>query len=224
MKYYDKLGGLKAITEDRLRYFDHGQTANVYMLDESIVFKRYFSYVRDAVIIDDEVFKLLQSFNDPQIVKLLELFKSEGNKNSAYTMEYVKEEDVDYLDEYSSVFLEHISELERIVDIFTEERLRVMDLKNSNVIVKKNGLVIIDPDKYRIVDYKPVISNKDQVLYLAYSLLNFGKSKVGDSLDRVKLLDFRHSIVVDESLDITSQLARTLKKTKKPIDIFRRAL
>lgn len=224
MKYYDKLGGLKAITEDRLRYFDHGQTANVYMLDESIVFKRYFSYVSDAVIIDDEVFKLLQSFNDPQIVKLLELFKSEENKNSAYTMEYVKEEDVDYLDEYSSVFLEHISELERIVDIFTEERLRVMDLKNSNVIVKKNGLVIIDPDKYRIVDYKPVISNKDQVLYLAYSLLNFGKSKVGDSLDRVKLLDFRHSIVVDESLDITSQLARTLKKTKKPIDIFRRAL
>lgn len=224
MRYYDKQGGLKAITEDRLRYFDHGQTANVYMLDESVVFKRYFSYISDAVIIDDEVFKLLQSLNYPEIVRLFELFKSEENKNNAYTMEYVGEEDVDYLDSYSSVFLEHIRAVEQIVDIFTEERLRVMDLKNSNVIVRKNGLVIIDPDKYRIVDYKPVISNKDQVLYLAYSLLNFGKSKVGDSLDRVKLLDFRHSIIVDESMDITSQLAQTLKKTKKPIDIFRRAL
>lgn len=224
MRYYDKNGNLKTITEDQLRYFNHGQTANVYMLDGSVVFKRYFSYISDAVIIDDKVFKLLQSFNDSQIVKLFELFKSEENKNSAYTMEYVTEENVDYLDEYSSLFLEHISEIERIVDIFTEERLRVMDLKNRNVIVRKNGLVIIDPDKYRIVDYKPVIANKDQILYLAYSLLNFGKSKVGDSLDRVKLLDFRNSIIVDESMDITSQLAYTLSKSKKPIDIFRRAL
>ena len=98
-----------------------------------------------------------------------------------------------------------------------------MDLKHTNVITQQKGLTIIDPDKYRVVEYEPFYANKDQVLYLAYSLLNFGKSKLDSELDRLKLLTIRKQVIFDENTNITSELSKVLSKSRKPIDILRRA-
>lgn len=225
MRYYDSKGRIREFKEERLKYLNHGQTANVYHIDPKTLLKRYFSYVPDTVIIDEAIFKILTSKKSQHIVPLYQILKDDSlEKTIGYLMQYVNEYHIDYLTSESDLFLSHIRDIELIVDELSKENIRVMDLKSTNVITTKNGLVIIDPDKYRVVDYDPTFNNKDQVLYLAYSLLNYGKSEMSDSLDRIELLKFRRSIDLESEVDITSQLARTLTKVKAPIDIFKRAI
>ena len=172
----------------------------------------------------EDIFTLLKELNDPNIVKIHEmLFDEPSLYKTGYIMDYIKPDNVDYLTNISSIFLEHIREIEKVVDRLSKERVRVMDLKNSNVIITNNGMIIIDPDKYRIVDYDPTYANKDQILYLAYSILNFSKSPSKDSLDRLSLLKMKQAIEIDESMSITSQLSKKLIPSRKPIDIFKRA-
>ena len=224
MKYISDKGKIYDVKEDSLTYLDHGLTANIYFMEDKRLLKRYYAYTSKLVKLDEDIFTLLKELNNPNIVKIHEmLFDEPSLYKTGYIMDYIKPDNVDYLTNISSIFLEHIHEIEKVVDRLSKERVRVMDLKNSNVIITNNGMIIIDPDKYRIVDYDPTYANKDQILYLAYSILNFSKSPSKDSLDRLSLLKMKQAIEIDESMSITSQLSKKLTPSRKPIDIFKRA-
>lgn len=224
MKYISDKGKIYDVKEDSLTYLDHGLTANIYFMEDKRLLKRYYAYTSKLVKLDEDIFTLLKELNDPNIVKIHEmLFDEPSLYKTGYIMDYIKPDNVDYLTNISSIFLEHIHEIEKVVDRLSKERVRVMDLKNSNVVITNNGMIIIDPDKYRIVDYDPTYANKDQILYLAYSILNFSKSPSKDSLDRLSLLKMKQAIEIDESMSITSQLSKKLTPSRKPIDIFKRA-
>ena len=224
MKYISDKGKIYDVKEDSLTYLDHGLTANIYFMEDKRLLKRYYAYTSKLVKLDEDIFTLLKELNDPSIVKIHEmLFDQPSLYKTGYIMDYIKPDNIDYLTNISSIFLEHIHEIEKVVDRLSKERVRVMDLKNSNVIITNNGMIIIDPDKYRIVDYDPTYANKDQILYLAYSILNFSKSPSKDSLDRLSLLKMKQAIEIDESMSITSQLSKKLTPSRKPIDIFKRA-
>ena len=224
MKYISDKGKIYDVKEDSLTYLDHGLTANIYFMEDKRLLKRYYAYTSKLVKLDEDIFTLLKELNNPNIVKIHEmLFDEPSLYKTGYIMDYIKPDNVDYLTNISSIFLEHIHEIEKVVDRLSKERVRVMDLKNSNVVITNNGMIIIDPDKYRIVDYDPTYANKDQILYLAYSILNFSKSPSKDSLDRLSLLKMKQAIEIDESMSITSQLSKKLTPSRKPIDIFKRA-
>ena len=222
MKYYDVHGNCKEIKENELRFLDNGQTANVYHYNDELL-KRYFIYAKPELRITDDLFSLLTSIDSSNLVKLHKLYKDEKNETMAYTMDYIEPTTIDFLDYKPSVLLEYLREVERLVDKLTEENVRVMDLKNTNVVTTESGIVIIDPDKYRIVDYKPTTANKDQILYLWYSLLNFGPSIHKDRLDRVGLLNYREYLQTPLPSDVTATISKTLNKNKKMIDIFKKS-
>ena len=224
MKYYGKKGTVLELAERNLKFLDNGGTSNIYRIDDETLLKRYYPYASSEVRINEELFECLRKLNSKHIVTIHELLKDElGIDIIGYLMQYIKAEYIDYLDSDKDLFLTHIEEIERVVDELTKLKIRVMDLKHTNVITQEKGLIIIDPDKYRVVEYEPFYANKDQVLYLAYSLLNFGKSKLDSELDRLKLLTIRKQVIFDENTNITSELSKVLSKSRKPIDILRRA-
>lgn len=224
MKYYGKKGTVLELAERNLKFLDNGGTSNIYRIDDETLLKRYYTYASSEVRINEELFECLRTLNSKHIVTIHELLKDElGIDIIGYLMQYIKAEYIDYLDSDKDLFLTHIEEIERVVDELTKLKIRVMDLKHTNVITQEKGLTIIDPDKYRVVEYEPFYANKDQVLYLAYSLLNFGKSKLDSELDRLKLLTIRKQVIFDENTNITSELSKVLSKSRKPIDILRRA-
>ena len=224
MKYYGKKGTVLELAENKLRFLDNGGTSNIYKIDDETLLKRYYTYASSEVRINEELFESLRTLNSKHIVTIHELLKDElGIDVIGYLMQYIEAEYIDYLDSDKDLFLTHIEEIERVVDELTKLKIRVMDLKHTNVITQEKGLIIIDPDKYRVVEYEPFYANKDQVLYLAYSLLNFGKSKLDSELDRLKLLTIRKQVIFDENTNITSELSKVLSKSRKPIDILRRA-
>ena len=224
MKYYGKKGTVLELAEHNLKFLDNGGTSNIYRIDDETLLKRYYTYASSEVRINEELFEYLRRLNSKHIVTIHELLKDElGIDIIGYLMQYIEAEYIDYLDSDKDLFLTHIEEIERVVDELTKLKIRVMDLKHTNVITQEKGLIIIDPDKYRVVEYEPFYANKDQVLYLAYSLLNFGKSKLDSELDRLKLLTIRKQVVFDENTNITSELSKVLSKSRKPIDILRRA-
>ena len=224
MKYYGKKGTVLELAEHNLKFLDNGGTSNIYKIDDETLLKRYYTYASSEVRINEELFEYLRRLNSKHIVTIHELLKDElGIDIIGYLMQYIKAEYIDYLDSDKDLFLTHIEEIERVVDELTKLKIRVMDLKHTNVITQEKGLTIIDPDKYRVVEYEPFYANKDQVLYLAYSLLNFGKSKLDSELDRLKLLTIRKQVIFDENTNITSELRKVLSKSRKPIDILRRA-
>lgn len=224
MKYYGKKGTVLELAEHNLKFLDNGGTSNIYRIDDETLLKRYYTYASSEVRINEELFEYLRRLNSKHIVTIHELLKDElGIDIIGYLMQYIEAEYIDYLDSDKDLFLTHIEEIERVVDELTKLKIRVMDLKHTNVITQEKGLIIIDPDKYRVVEYEPFYANKDQVLYLAYSLLNFGKSKLDSELDRLKLLTIRKQVIFDENTNITSELSKVLSKSRKPIDILRRA-
>ncbi len=224
MKYYGKKGTVLELAERNLKFLDNGGTSNIYRIDDETLLKRYYTYASSEVRINEELFESLRTLNSKHIVRIHELLKDElGIDIIGYLMQYIEAEYIDYLDSDKDLFLTHIEEIERVVDELTKLKIRVMDLKHTNVITQEKGLIIIDPDKYRVVEYEPFYANKDQVLYLAYSLLNFGKSKLDSELDRLKLLTIRKQVIFDENTNITSELSKVLSKSRKPIDILKRA-
>lgn len=200
-------------------FFKHGGTSNVYRLENGELLKRYYAYTTESVRITEDIFKLLQTLNHIRMIRMYELFVL-NNLSVAYTMEELSDDGTDILDTNVDFLLESIRSIEELFDNLTKLNVRVMDSRWDNTIVNEKGITIIDPDKYRKVDYNPVTNNKDQLLYLVYSLLTDRKSI--REIDLNKVVRFRNSIKIRDTVSITDELHSSLKLVKKPYELFLR--
>lgn len=196
-----------------------GGTSHIYKLDNGELFKRYFSYTSESVRISEDIFKILQSINHIRMIRLYELFVNEEH-SVAYTMKELTDDGLDILDTNIDYFLESIRCIEELFDTLTKLNIRIMDSRYDNTIVNEKGITIIDPDKYRKVDYCPIINNKDQLLFLSYSLLTSRKSKWNKETDLNKVVRFRNAIKLNEDICITDELYKGMKLVKKPYELF----
>lgn len=202
-------------------FFKHGGTSNVYRLENGELLKRYYAYTTESVRITEDIFKLLQTINHIRMIRMYELFVI-NNHSVAYTMKELTDDDTDILDTSVDFLLENIKSIEELFDKLTALNIRIMDSRWDNTVVNEKGITIIDPDKYRKVDYNPVTNNKDQLLYLVYSLLTDRKSIREREIDLNKVVRFRNSIKISDTVSITDKLHASLKLVKKPYELFLR--
>ena len=203
------------------KFFKHGGTSNIYKLENDELLKRYYAYTTESVRITEDIFKLLQTINHIRMIRMYELFVI-NNHSVAYTMKELTDDDTDILDTSVDFLLENIKSIEELFDNLTALNIRIMDSRWDNTVVNEKGITIIDPDKYRKVEYNPVTNNKDQLLYLVYSLLTDRKSIREREIDLNKVVRFRNSIKISDTVSITDELHTSLKLVKKPYELFLR--
>ena len=101
-------------------YFNHGNSSNIFRKDKTAL-KVYFNECRTYFRIKKATFKLLKELNDSGIVKLGEYFYQSTNpiyklaSIDAYTMEYLKSTQFDFINFDRDLFIELIKRLDRTI-------------------------------------------------------------------------------------------------------------
>ena len=180
----------------------------------------------------------LKNINNPHFIELFDLYSDfnfiELIKNKvgilpfvvdAYTARYYPDNSVNVLFEHKDYILDNLKELEVLFEIFSENMIRTVDIKRDNIVIGKDGIVIIDPDLfYTMHTSREFISklNKKNLLYLFRSVLvdsietqpNFEKNIT--FIDN-ELVNFE----VKANTNVTYEISKKLKYINKPKALFR---
>ncbi len=163
MQYYDSEGNLRTFNTDG-NHFKTGSTSYVFKIGD-LILKEYRKSIGDYYCLDSKVFSFLKTIDHPNFLDLQECFfdTTSVDKNqipdeikkqlkemplSAYSYNFILEENVDILNMPKDYFLINLEGLEELFDIFDEEKLVLADIKPMNTIINRERIVLIDPDYF----------------------------------------------------------------------------
>lgn len=163
MQYYDSEGNLRTFNTDG-NHFKTGSTSYVFKIGD-LALKEYRKSIGDYYCLDASVFNVLKKIDHPNFLKLQEYFfdtsivddtlmkeeiieELKGMPISAYSYDFILEEEIDILNMSKDYFLTNLEGLEGLFDLFDDERLVLADIKPANTIVNSEGIVLIDPDYF----------------------------------------------------------------------------
>ena len=144
----------------------------------------------------------------------------------AYTAKYYPDNSINVLLEHKDFILDNIKELEVLFRTFSENMICTDDIKRDNIVIGKDGIVIIDPDLfYTIESSKEFISilNKKNLLKLFGDIFI---NSVENKSNYVNIINFIDNELVNFEVtyntDVVYEISKKLKYIKKPIELFRR--
>lgn len=236
MPYYNR--NHKKLILSSMEYLNSGDCAKV-LHNKDIIFKEYYSETPFDCRLNEKVFDILKNINNPHFIELFDIYSDfsfiQLLKNKigifpfivgAYTAKYYSDNSVNALFEHKDYILGNFRELETLFEIFSENMICTDDIKRDNIIIGKDGIVIIDPDLfYTMESSKEFIStlNKMHLLYLLKSIFinsiknepNYGKftTSIGN-----ELVDFK----ITDNTEVTHELSKKLKYVRQPIELFRK--
>ena len=162
MTYYNRK--YKRFNVGNMEYLGSGEFGKV-SHNKDIILKEYFSRVSPEWRISLDLFDILKTIDNPHFIKLFDVYtelkffdvlKAIVNSSKfyvdAYTAKYYADNSVNVLWESKDYLLDNFRELELLFEIFSKNKIRTCDVKLSNSIVGKDGIVIIDPDFFVITD------------------------------------------------------------------------
>jgi hypothetical protein len=246
MGFYNRSGKKLDLDVDNMEKIITGYCSIVYHDDESI-FKKYYHNISKDLRLSVEAFDFFKNINNPHFIELYDvycshefyetlnyIFRKELFKVDGYTAKYYSDDSVNVLLEHKDYLLDNLREIEDLINYFTDNKVLVEDLKRDNTILGKDGIVLIDPDMFRMnaklseimdIDLYSLMGrrtnisllNKNKLLGLVNDLFNIGLleiAKRNSDLCTEKYIDFD----IDETTDITSEVSKKLQLVKKPID------
>lgn len=236
MAYYNR--NHKRLKLNGMKYLNYGGCAKI-LYNKDIIFKEYYSETAPSCKLSPKMFDMLKQINNPHFIELFDIYSDfdfiELVKNKmellpfivdAYTAKYYPDNSVNALYEQKDYILDNFRELEILFDIFSQNKICTDDIKKSNTIISKTGIIIIDPDLfYTSESSKESIStlNKKNLLDLFKSIC---MNSATNELNYVKLKTFTDNelanIIVTENTDITYEISKKLKYIKKPIEILKK--
>ncbi len=220
-----------------MEYINKGLCAEIYSDDEQI-FKKYFPLTPRTYRLKENVFDILKDINNPHFIELYEiynrsnqidLYKSIRDEHefivSAYTAKYYKDNSVNALLEDKNYLLENFCELEKLFEELTKNNICTNDVKRDNSILGKNGIVIIDPDLFYIVDSSDAFlrqMNKKNLFKLYNSIIiNSLEDDIYYQKNANIIRALLESIKITEKTDVTHEISKTLKYVNKPKELFK---
>lgn len=236
MKYYNRNN--EPMNFEDFTYLDAGFSGSVYTNGKQI-FKEYTSGYPDLRIKED-VFNILKTFRCQNFIELYDLIQNResiqslwyywklGNfKIDGYTGKYYAGNgEVNVVLEPKDYLLENIYQIEKLFHKFARERICVYDLKRENSIVSKEGIIIIDPDMFRIEKKRRGIIelyNKQQLVNFIYSLLTVEAETQFEISNCISYLFYgllKGSIKSRTS--ITDEINREFSTIEKPIEYIKK--
>lgn len=195
------------------KYFDYGMRANVYK-KENIVLKIYKSDCLYKYYIKKDLFNKLKELNDKNIVKLYNYYyflNSSINKIlpiDAYTMNYIKNDNINLLTINKEYLLNTIDSLENTCYNLSKNKIEIHDAHHSNIIFNNNGASIIDVDSFLLDKLrstkKILLHNKKELLYYIKSKLKneyYNLSEVENFYKLEKYLSFNLKNNITDEID-----------------------
>lgn len=161
MQYYNSKGELLDFTLSKS--FNHGTTANIYKLEDSICFKIYYTFI-NYFGMNSDIFNIIKEINHESTYKLLDTYYDKekiNNPNSlkrnlnnykidAYSYYYLEESNIEIFDIDCEYLIESINKLEEFISILSELKVEMFDIRRENAIFTSNGIVLIDLDGCKI--------------------------------------------------------------------------
>ena len=220
-----------------MKYINKGLCAEIYSDDEQI-FKKYFPLTPRTYRLKENVFDILKDINNPHFIELYEiynrsnqidLYKSICDEHefivSAYTAKYYKDNSVNALLEDKNYLLENFCELEKLFEELTKNNICTNDVKRDNSILGKNGIVIIDPDLFYLVESSDAFLrqiNKKNLFKLYNSIIiNSLEDDIYYQKNANIIRALLESIKITEKTDVTNEISKTLKYVNKPKELFK---
>lgn len=233
--YYNR--HLERFNLEQMEYINKGLCAEIYSDDEQI-FKKYFPLTPLTCRLKADVFDILKDINNPHFMKIYEiynrcnqidLYKSICDDHefivSAYTAKYYKDNSVNALLEDKNYLLENFYELEKLFEELTKNNICTNDVKKDNSILGKNGIVIIDPDLFYIVESSDAFlrqMNKKNLFELYNSILvNSLEDNIYYQKNANIIRALLENIKITGKTDVTHEISKTLKYVNKPKELFK---
>ena len=199
-----------------------------------IILKKYWWYTDYAI--DEEVFELLSNVNNKHLIKLYDMFiiiddvdyfkeynKFLSGKYSSfidgYTAKYYQNDIDNPLLEKTHFLLQNIEELKELFDIIAKKHIVMKDVKVENSIIRKEGIVIIDPDYYEFSDLSEKIIKRKNYKELFNLIKTIFDRYYIDKNEQLK--SYFKELNNINALDAIEQIEKRLKKVKSPICLFK---
>lgn len=236
MSYYDR--NYKKLKLDDMEYLNSGECAKI-LYNKEMILKKYYYSTELNYRLSEKMFDLLKNINNPHFIELINIYSDfnfiELLKNKmgilsffvdAYTAKYYPDNSINVLLEHKDFILDNIKELEVLFRTFSENMICTDDIKRDNIVIGKDGIVIIDPDLfYTIESSKEFISilNKKNLLKLFGDIFI---NSVENKSNYVNIINFIDNELVNFEVtyntDVVYEISKKLKYIKKPIELFRR--
>ncbi len=204
---------------------------------KDIIIKKYWYCTEYAI--SDDVFDKLCTIDNHYFIKLYELFtiisddeyekmytryqkgKSFFNKDG-YIAKYYQPDSINPVMEQSSYLIKSIEGLKELVDILSNSRIMMTDTKVGNTIIKNNGIIIIDPDYYRLSSQDISIiknNNYHELLQLLKTIfMHYAK------LEKEIISKLFAELDNNDSLEAICHIEKELRKVKRPLDLFNKQI
>lgn len=214
MKLYNSKGEIEEF--DGYEYLDHGRCAYIYRKGDKVI-KLYNLDNRYPFFLGKKMFKKLKEIDDPNIVRLLDYyFQYDGfyttiTPMDAYTMDYVKDDDITVIDEPTDYLFTMVNRLDETIDNLTENKILIRDPHYRNIIFNKENVTLVDPDTYefhRLMPYKKLRLQNQK------AMLDFISSKL---MHEFKQGDADYWLVCKDIERIKPQEDKSLKELLEPI-------
>lgn len=168
---------------DKLRfgYLEHGEGSRgrVSVNYENGVARKLFKRENPSLKTTGRMVRKIRNLNIHNVYKIYDII---GNNRFSlrtihgYYMKYYKKES-DLLDQPIEYVIRNIHSLEDTMQQLYKNNINVTDLHGDNLIVSKEGLIIIDVDNYSF--YNPLTK---RLFYKPYPVMSIIKTKVYDEL------------------------------------------
>lgn len=210
-------------------YWDHKKL----LLKDNLKGLRRYKNAKE-IIITKEVFDVLRQVDSKYFARLFDAYWRvpasipnarpiviSATNVELYTEEYFETIKENILDTDPDYFLESIYGIQQLLTELSEEQIRVSDLCAKNVVHTPNGIVVIDPDCYRImkdVDKKNIFNqNMASLDQLILGILRSSQLSYTDQ-NKVKVLDS-----IRESIEFEQRVSRAMEESN-PYGVLEKTL
>lgn len=232
MEYYNTKGEPVSIEVETLK--NHGTCGNIYQIKRDIYLKEYKESTSLKGRLDYQMFQFLKEINSPFTNTVFDLYYEKrkfGDANQiiakpvcfqtdAYLFQFLKERKIDILKMPIDYLIYNVEELEKLMILFAENKVKANDLKRDNTVFSGSKIVLIDLDNCKIKEKEdPELLlewNKRKLSCLLLNLFIRSKSFSYKTYAKVPPL-----FEVEDGECLTEKLARRLKKYKRPIDYLK---
>ena len=222
------------INIDELERINANKVTNAFIYRyRDIILKKYWYCTEYAI--SDDVFDKLCIMDNEHFIKLYELFTiisddeyeekyakyQQGKRffcKDGYTAKYYQPDSINPVLEHSDYLIKNIEGLKELVDTLSNSRIVMTDTKVENTIIKSNGIVIIDPDYYKLSsqDIDSIKNNnyKELLQLLKTIFINYAGLKKTDISKTFTELDNNNP------LESICYIEKELRKVKRPLDLL----
>lgn len=146
-------------------YIGEGASALIY-LENNEATKVYFDEVLENDRLSIDMFNYIKNLNHDYLLKLhkYELTKLNELVIKSYTYDYLEKIKPKYISNIEEYLLNSFNEIEKLARYLADERIRMMDLYETNTIYTNDKIVLIDPDLYKFdknLDKEYILRNNE---------------------------------------------------------------